>query len=114
MGGRGQAVTFAPVGDSLYNGMDLGGARIYPISTGLAIRPSSQYSDYIGSGQGLPITPPAAALAGTAGAPGGNSTAVQAIMAQPFGKHSPLPWIIGGLFLAVGATHYIHYAERKK
>lgn len=113
MSSRGRtSQTFAPVGDTLYNGMDSGGARIYPLSTGLAIRPSSQFSDYIGSGQGLPVAPPNAALSGTTGV-GGGSPVIAAAMTKPFGRNSPLPWVIAGLFGAVFATHMLHYTERK-
>lgn len=110
--GKGQAVEFAPVGASLNNGFDLGGARIYPFSTGLAIQPPSMYSDYIGSAQGLPVAPPVAAQAGTTGTASNSMTA--SAVSKPFGKNSPLPWVIAGLFGAVAATHLIHYAERKK
>lgn len=110
--GRAQAVAYAPVGTTINNGFDLGGARIYPFSTGLAIRPPTQYSDYIGSGAGLPVAPPVAAQAGTTGV--GSNPVLASAVTSPFGKNSPLPWVIGGLFLAVGATHLIHYADRRK
>lgn len=110
--GRAQGVEFAPVGTVLNNGFDLGGARIYPFSTGLAIQPPSMYSDYIGSGQGLPVAPPVAAQSGTTGVTS-NALTAKAIT-KPFGKNSPLPWVILGLFGAVFATHMIHYAERRK
>lgn len=102
-----------PVGDPLYNGMDNGGSRMYPISTGLAIAPPAYYGNYIGSGMGIPVNPPVSALSGTTGVSGMNGQ-VAAAMAQPFGRNSPLPWVIGGLFLAVVGTHLLHYAERKK
>jgi hypothetical protein len=110
--GRGQAITYAPVGDSLQNGQDLGGARIYPFSAGLAITPPAYYGDYIGSGTGLPVTPPASALSGTAGASSGGSYAVQAAKADPWGPQSPLPWTIGGVVLAVAAMYAIHYRSK--
>lgn len=105
---RGTSVTYSPVGPSLENGFDLGGSRIYPFSTGLAIVPPAMYSDYIGSASGLPVAPPVAAQAGTVGVGVGNSSAAHAI-SNPFGKYSPLPWIILGLFGAVIAMHLIHY-----
>lgn len=105
--------TFAPVGATLQNGMDAGGARIYPFSTGLAVTPPAYYSDYIGSAQGLPVAPPAAALSATSGV-GTNTPSVANAMAHPFSKYSPLPWVILGLFGAVAATHLIHYAEKKR
>lgn len=107
---RGQNIEFAQVGSQLENGFDLGGARIYPFSTGLAITPPAYYSDYIGNPSGIPVTPPNAALAGTAGAP--TSSALNA-MANPLGKSSPLLWIVLGLFGAVAAMHALHYTEKR-
>ncbi len=112
VGRRGSTIEYAPVGPTLQNGYDLGGSRIYPFSTGLAITPPAQYSDYIGSAQGLPVSPPVSALSGTAGTGGRKQSVVNAVNA-PFGKWSPLPWIIGGLILAVVALHAIHYRERR-
>lgn len=108
--GRGVAITYAPVGDTLQNGQDLGGARIYPFSTGLAIKPPAYYGDYIGSGNGLPVTPPTSALSGTAGA--GGSYAVSAAKQNPWGPYSPLPWAMGGIVVALGAMYAIHYRKR--
>lgn len=107
---RGQNIEFAPVGNNLENGFDLGGARIYPFSTGLAITPPAYYSDYIGNPSGIPVTPPNAALAGTAGAP---TASAQSAFANPLGKHSPLPWLILGLIGAVAAMHALHYSDRR-
>jgi hypothetical protein len=104
-------IDYAPVGDTLYNGQDLGGARIYPFSSGLAITPPSTYSDYIGSAMSLAVTPPVAALTGTAGITG-SSPGVAKIKAQPFSRYSPLPWLIGALVVAVLATYHIHYRAR--
>jgi hypothetical protein len=104
------AMVFSPVGDTLENGFDAGGARIYPFSTGLAINPPAYYSNYQGTASGLPVAPPVSALSGTAGAP--TNTATQAL-AHPWGMNSPLPWVVGGLLLAVGATHVLHYRDKK-
>ena len=100
-------ITYAPVGDPLYNGMDLGGARIYPFSNSLAVAPPVQYSSYIGSGTGLPTSPPAAALTTTAGGGG----AAGHIVGAPWGKSSPLPWVVGGLVVSLGAMYAIHYRK---
>jgi len=107
---RNEPIEYTPVGTVIDNGYDLGGSRIYPWSTGLAISPPAYYSDYIGSGQGLPVTPPVAALSGTSGAPS-NSPGVMQAVKQPYGKHSPLPWIIGGLVFAIVAMHQLHYKK---
>ncbi len=107
--GRGQPIEYAPVGDTLQNGYDLGGARIYPFSRGLAISPPAYYGDYIGSGTGNPVTPPASALSATAGA-NGNYAVAQA-KANPWGAYSPLPWAAGGLVVAVAAMYAIHYRK---
>jgi len=98
---------FAPVGAILENGFDNGGARIYPLSTSMAIAPTAFYSNYIGSADALPVAPPVSALSSTAGGLG-NSSVANAI-SSPFSKYSPLPWIIAGLFGAVLAMHAIHY-----
>lgn len=105
--GRNASIEYAPVGDTLNNGFDLGGSRIYPFSQGLAITPPTQYSSYIGPADGVPISPPVAAQAGTTGVAGGSPLAKA--VSNPFGKDSPLPWVILGLFGAVAATHIIHY-----
>jgi len=104
-------IEYAPVGDVLDNGYDLGGSRMYPISTSLAITPPAYYSDYIGSGQGAPVVPPVAslsALSATSGRPSNTPGQMNAI-AAPLGRHSPLPWIIGGLVLSVVVMHQVHY-----
>lgn len=113
MSKRSSTPFMSPVGDTLYAGVDNGGARMYPISTGLAIAPPAYYGNYIGSGMGIPVNPPVSALSGTTGVSSANGQ-VAAAMAQPFGRNSPLPWVIGGLFLAVFGTHVLHYAEHKK
>lgn len=103
---RGSSVEYTPVGSTLQNGYDLGGSRIYPFSTGLAINPPSYYSNYIGTGTGLPVNPPVAAIAGTTGVASKSADAA----AAPFSlMASPLPWVIIGLFGAVAAMHVIHY-----
>ena len=113
MGGkRGSTIEYAPVGPTLQNGYDLGGSRIYPFSYGLAIAPPAEYSNYIGSAGGLPVSPPVSALAGTAGTGGRRQSVTNAVNA-PFGRWSPLPWIIGGLILAVVALHLVHYREAR-
>ena len=101
------------VGDTLLNGTNLGGARIYPIREDL-IRPTAQYTQYIGSAGGIPQTPPVAGLTSTAGIADGSRSAVDATpsdgaVAAPWGRLSPLPWVIGGLFAAVVAMHLRHY-----
>lgn len=107
---RRTSMVFAPVGNSVDNGFDAGGARIYPFSRGLAISPPAYYSDYIGTAQGLPVAPPVSALAGTAGAP--TSTVSQA-KSNPWGRNSPLPWVAVGLVGAVLATHMLHYKDKR-
>lgn len=107
---RGANVEFTQVGNQLENGFDLGGARIYPFSTGLAITPPAYYSDYIGNPSGIPVTPPNAALAGTAGSP---TYGAASAMANPLGKDSPLLWVIIALFGAVAAMHMLHYTEKR-
>jgi hypothetical protein len=110
MGRQQGSITYAPVGDTLQNGQDLGGARIYPFSKSLAITPPATYGDYIGSGTGLPVTPPASALSGTAGA--GGSYSVAQAKTSPWGPYSPLPWTIGGIVLAVAAMYALHYRKK--
>jgi hypothetical protein len=102
-------ITYANVGDALQNGKDLGGARIYPFSAGLAITPPAYYGDYIGSGTGLPVTPPASAASGTTGANG--SYAVSQAKANPWGPYSPLPWTVVGVVGALAAMYAIHYRK---
>ncbi len=103
---RGSSIEYTPVGSTLQNGYDLGGARVYPFSTGLAINPPSYYSNYIGTGTGLPVNPPVSALSGTTGV----QTHAADAAAAPFSlTASPLPWVILGLFGAVAALHIIHY-----
>lgn len=110
---QGSAV-FAPVGSPLDNGYDAGGARIYPISAGMAITPPSYYSDYIGPATGLPVAPPSGELSDTTGATGGNTAAVLDAAANPWGSTSPLPWVVGGIVVALGALYAVHYHERRE
>lgn len=110
-GNRGQ-VEFLPVGDTLYNGMDLGGARIYPFSMGLAITPPAEYSNYIGSASGPIVVPPVAALEGTTGSPvGGGTAASQHAVGSPWGRYSPLPWVVAGLVFAILVMWHLHYRK---
>jgi hypothetical protein len=107
---RGSAIDYTPVGTSLNNGFDLGGARIYPFSTGLAINPPAYYSNYVGTGNGLPVTPPVAALSGTSGVTSNGDSLLSGAKASPLSlSKSPLPWVIIGLFGAVAAMHVVHY-----
>ncbi len=112
MNRRMQQIEYIPVGPTLQNGYDLGGSRIYPFSAGLAITPPAQYSDYIGSASGLPVAPPVSSLATTTGT-GGRRQSVTNAISNPFGKWSPLPWVIGGLVLAIVGLHLVHYREAK-
>lgn len=108
--GRGMAIEFAPVGPALENGQDLGGARIYPLSAGLAITPPAEYSNYIGSATGLPVESPVSASPTTTGMTSTGAVSVSNVMANPLSPTaSPLPWVIAGLFGAVLAMHLIHY-----
>ena len=110
MGRQNGMIEFAPVGDALNNGMDLGGARIYPFSTGLAISPPAEYSNYIGSASGLPIEAPVNASPGTTGMTSTGAVTVSQTMANPLSlTGSPLPWVVIGLFGAVAAMHLVHY-----
>jgi hypothetical protein len=110
MGRANGMIEFAPVGPTLENGQDLGGARIYPFSTGLAIDPPAMYQNYIGSATGLPVEAPVNATPATSGMSSTGAVSVSNVMANPldFGK-SPLPWIVVGLFGAVAAMHLVHY-----
>lgn len=106
------SIEYAPQGDQLYNGFALGGNTIYPFSSGLAITPPSYYGDYIGSASANPITPPASALSGTAGGNpigGGSSYGTAHAYSNPFGKWSPVPWVVAGLIFAVIASYHLHY-----
>lgn len=103
-----------PVGATLNNGFDNGGARFYPWSRGLALTPNAQFSKYIGPASGNPVVPPIAALQGTTGTIGaGVSPSDSHAVANPFGGHSPLPWIIGGLTLAVVVMYHKGYKGSK-
>ncbi len=108
-------ITYAPVGDVLDNGYDIGGSRFYPWSTSLAISPPAYYSDYIGPATGLPVSVPAASLPDTVGAgqAAGQPGAVAHAAAHPWGRTSPLPWVALGLVGGVIALHQVHYRERK-
>ena len=114
MGGRAQgAVSFARVGPSLENGYDEGGARIYPFSAGLAISPPAYYGDYIGSGTGLAVAPPAASLVSTAGAGGPGAGVAAHVSEHPWSlQWSPLPYVVGGVVLSVVALYALHYREK--
>lgn len=105
------AATLAPIGPQIDNGYEMGGSRMYPFSTSLAISPPSYYSDYIGTGSGLPVSVPVGGLPDTIGTAGSeqvpSSAAVQAA-AHPWGRTSPLPWVVAGLG-ALLAVHYLHY-----
>lgn len=107
---RGNNVSYAAIGPNIDNGFEMGGSRIYPFSTGLAIRPTAMYSDYIGSGQGLPVSPPVGSLSTTIGTAGASTdAAVVQATAHPWGRTSPLPWVVIGLVGAVAAMHVLHY-----
>ncbi len=104
------AIEFAPVGSPLENGYDLGGARIYPFSTGLAITPPAEYSNYIGSASGLPIQPPVDSTPATTGLSSMGALQTIAATNNPFSlTMSPLVWVVLGLFGAVVAMHLTHY-----
>lgn len=109
---RGASVSYLPVGQRLENGHDVGGARIYPFDPGLAIAPPAYYGDYVGDGAGLMVTPPVAALTSTAGAPPGAAALAAHVSANPWGSYSPLPWVIGGLVVGLGALYAVHYREK--
>jgi hypothetical protein len=110
---RGSSIEFAPVGGTLQNGYDLGGARIYPFSTGLAIEPPAQYNNYIGDPTGNPaIQSPVGSMAGAGGASSAGSLSVLSAKSSPFDfTKSPLPWVVLGLFGAVLAMHQMHYKK---
>ena len=111
---RGSTVEYTPVGSTLQNGYDLGGSRIYPFSSGLAFQPPAYYSNYVGVGSGVPVTPPAAALAGSSGVTSAGGTNTEKAKAEPLSlTSSPLPWVVVGLFGAVAAMHAIHYKTGK-
>lgn len=101
------SIEVAPVGPSLNNGLDVGGARIYPYSTSLAFTPPAMYSNYIGPGTGNPITPPVSALVGTSGVIGaGVDPGAAKAVAHPYSlRHSPLVWVAGFLVLALLVMH---------
>lgn len=110
MAGRVQGVvTYAPVGNPLENGYEIGGSRFYPWSSGFAMAPPVYYSDYIGPGTGLPVSVPAGSLPDTTGAAPQSHAAVAEAAEHPFGRTSPLPWAVIGLsggLLALWAVHY--------
>lgn len=107
------AMSYAPVGNPLENGFELGGSRMYPFSTGLAITPPAYYSDYIGPATGLPVSVPAGSLPDTIGADSGSHAAMVDAAEHPFGRTSPLPWVVIGLLGGVGALWATHYKERR-
>lgn len=105
-------IDFGPVGPSLNNGYDVGGARIYPFSKSLAYSPPAMYSNYIGPASGNPITPPVSALVGTSGVIGaGLDPSSQQAVSNPLGKHSPLLWVVGFVVLALVVMHRKGYAK---
>lgn len=110
--GRGATVSYLPVGTQQNHGYDVGGARIYPFDAGLAIAPPAMYGDYIGDASGLMVTPPVAALTTTAGAPPGAAALAGHVAANPWGPYSPLPWVIGGLVVGLGALYAVHYKDK--
>lgn len=110
---RGSSGNPAPVGANIQNGFDVSGARIYPYSQGLAIKPPSEYSYYIGSAANLPVTPPVSALSGTTGLPSSSSGVANAI-ANPFGRYGVVLPVIIGLVFAVGFMHWVHYSEKRR
>lgn len=103
----GAVVDYGPVGPELQNGFDNGGSRFYPYSRGLAVTPPSMYGNYIGSGQGIPVMPPVAALSATAG----TGPAMTKAELMPFGKWSPLPWVLLALVLIPLALYHTHYKK---
>lgn len=106
------AIAVAPMGPSIQNGMEVGGNVIYPYSHGLAFSPPAMYSTYIGSANGNPITPPVSALVGTTGVIGaGISPDGAQAQAKPFGRHSPLLWIIGAVILGLVVMHRKGYGS---
>lgn len=113
--GNQSMATFAPIGPQIDNGFEMGGSRLYPFSMGMALQPPAYYSDYIGTGSGLPVSVPVGGLPDTIGAAGSeqvpSSAAVQAA-AHPWGRTSPLPWVVAGL-LAIYGVHILHYSERR-
>jgi hypothetical protein len=111
MGRAAQSMEYAPVGQVLNNGYDAGGSRIYPFSRGLAIQPNAQYSSYIGSASGLPIVPPVNALPATGGIAG--NTATSQAVSEPFGRYSPVPWVLGALVVVTLVMYHLHYGNRK-
>lgn len=108
--GTSPLLDYAQVGDVLYNGFDLGGARFYPFDQNLAITPPATFSNYIGDAMSLQVAPPVSALTGTAGAATGSATNSR-ISNMPFSRYSPLPWVIGGLILALVAMYSVHYRK---
>lgn len=110
MKGGGYAGVATPVGPLLNNGFDNGGSRIYPWSIALALQPNAMYSSYIGPASGNPIVPPVAALYGTTGTIGaGLGPTETAAVSSPFGRHSPLIPVIGGLVLVLVVLYHKGY-----
>ena len=105
------SMQFAPVGATLENGFDAGGARIYPFSTGLAITPPAQYSNYIGDANGVPIAPPVGSTPQTTGVLSSmGALDTMNVTNNPLSlSKSPLLWVVIGLFGAVVAMHLTHY-----
>lgn len=112
MSNRSQGVvTFAPVGAAIDNGFELGGSRVYPWSTGFAVQPPAYYSDYIGTGTGLPVSVPAGSLPDTTGVPNSHAAVAEAAN-HPWGRTSPLPWAVAGLIGGIGALWLTHYKDK--
>ena len=106
-------ISYAAVGPSIDNGFEVGGSRFYPWSTSLAIQPTSYYSDYIGTGTGLPVSVPAGSLPDTSGALPTSHAAAAEAAEHPWGRTSPLPWAVVGLVGGVAALWAVHYKERR-
>ena len=102
-------VSYAPVGPTIDNGFELGGARNYYWSQGFALSPLAVYSDYIGPGTGLPVSVPAGSLPSTSGSVSTHQAAVSEVAEHPFGRNSPLPWAAIGLAGGLAALWAIHY-----
>lgn len=115
MAGRAQGATIiaAPVGDVIDNGYDVGGGRNYLWSHGLAMSPPTMYSDYLGPASGVPQAPPVGSLPDTIGSSYGGEAPTAAeleVQAHPWGRTSPLPWVLAGL----GVLLVVHYRDYDK
>lgn len=101
--------SYAAVGPTIDNGFEMGGSRMYPWSSGMAIQPTAYYSSYIGPGTGLPVSVPAGSLPDTSGSVPSSHAAVAEVAAHPFGRSSPLPWAVAGLAGGLFALWAVHY-----